>query len=236
MACQVLAAFNAGDHLLIEAGTGTGKSLAYLLPAALWSLANHQRVVIATNTIPLQEQLIVKDIPQVQRLLEQAGRPAILAAQIKGRQNYLCMRRLNLWRTGGPLTAREMTVLAKVLVWLPTTVAGDVSEIALNSPAERAIWQRICSDAATCSPERCQHSGSGGAGATRDFYLEAHAQAEAAHLLVVNHALLLADLATGGRVLPTYAHLIVDETHRLEETAWCDRTAFNQSDIVCQRM
>lgn len=216
MARQVMAAFNAGDHLLIEAGTGTGKSLAYLLPAALWSLANHQRVVIATNTIPLQEQLIAKDIPQVQRLLEQAGRPPIQAAQLKGRQNYLCLRRLNLWRSSGLLNAREMTVLAKVLVWLPTTTAGDVSEIALNSPAERAIWQRICSDAATCSPERCQH---GSHGAARDYYLAAHAQAEAAHLLVVNHALLLADLATGGRVLPTYAHLIVDETHRLEETA-----------------
>lgn len=212
MARQVLAAFNAGDHLLIEAGTGTGKSLAYLLPAALWALANHQRVVVATNTIPLQDQLIAKDIPQVQRLLAQAGRPPILAAQIKGRQNYLCLRRLNLWRSG-TLTAREMTVLAKVLVWLPTTATGDVAEIALNSPAERAIWQRICSDPATCSPERCQH------GSARDFYLEAHAQAEAAHLLIVNHALLLADLATGGRVLPAYAHLIVDETHRLEETA-----------------
>lgn len=216
MARQVMAAFNAGDHLLIEAGTGTGKSLAYLLPAALWSLANHQRVVVATNTIPLQDQLIAKDIPQVQRLLEQAGRPPIQAAQLKGRQNYLCLRRLNLWRSSGALNAREMTVLAKVLVWLPTTTTGDVAEIALNSPAERAIWQRICSDAATCSPERCRH---GGPSPLRDFYLEAHAQAEAAHLLVVNHALLLADLATGGRVLPTYAHLVVDETHRLEETA-----------------
>ena len=217
MARQVLAAFNAGDHLLIEAGTGTGKSLAYLLPAALWSLANHQRVVIATNTITLQDQLIAKDIPQVQQLLALMDSPPVQAAQLKGRQNYLCTRRLHLWRTSGLLSAREMTVLAKVLVWLPTTTTGDVSELALNTPTDRAIWQRICSDAATCTAERCQHAA--GDLHPRDFYLEAHVQAEAAHLLVVNHALLLADLATGGRVLPAYAHLVVDETHRLEEAA-----------------
>ena len=102
-------------------------------------------------------------------------------------------------------------MLAKVLVWLPETRTGDVSEIFLGSPAERAIWERFRRTAPQCTLERC--------GSGRDFYLAARVRAETAHLLVVNHALLLADLATGGRVLPPYTHLVVDETHRLEEAA-----------------
>ena len=109
------------------------------------------------------------------------------------------------------LSPLELTVLAKVLVWLPETRTGDVNEIFLGSPAERAIWGEISSDGAQCTLERC--------GSGRDFYLAARVRAETAHLLVVNHALLLADLATGGRVLPPYTHLVVDETHRLEEAA-----------------
>ncbi len=108
MAAQVLHALNTGDYLLIEAGTGTGKSLAYLLPAALFALTNGCRVLIATNTIALQDQLISKDIPQVQALLAvhpppstaDGGEETVLqAAVLKGRQHYLCTRRLHEWRT-----------------------------------------------------------------------------------------------------------------------------------------
>jgi DNA polymerase-3 subunit epsilon/ATP-dependent DNA helicase DinG len=248
MAAQVLHAFNTGDYLLIEAGTGIGKSLAYLLPAGLFALANRCRVVVATNTIALQDQLVEKDIPQVQALL--AARPpadphlstlpeppALQAAVLKGRQNYLCTRRLHAWRTNHALSPIELTVLAKVLVWLALIGEGDAGDIVLNAPAERAIWLRICSDAATCTEERCggtiRRQARPGFGApagdptggsayllgTRDFYWEARRQAEAAHIVVVNHALLLADLTAGGRVLPPYRNLIVDETHRLEEAA-----------------
>lgn len=214
MAELVLAAFNGGDHLLIEAGTGTGKSLAYLLPAALWGLANQRRVVIATNTIALQDQLWDKDIPQVARLLAAAGHPPLRAAVLKGRSNYLCLRRLYAWAGDHPLSPLELSLLAKVLVWLPMTRTGDVSELAVGSPAERAVWSRICSDGATCSPERC-----GRRPGLRDFYLEARADALHAHLLVVNHALLMADVAGGNRTLPPYSHLVVDEAHHLEEAA-----------------
>jgi DNA polymerase-3 subunit epsilon/ATP-dependent DNA helicase DinG len=282
MAAQVLHAFNAGDYLLIEAGTGTGKSLAYLLPAGLYALTNNVRVVVATNTITLQDQLVEKDIPQVQALLAarpprpqagaQDGRPptdlaghagampdttlesdaelgseldaelapelpVLQAAVLKGRQNYLCTRRLTDWRRSHALHKDELTVLAKVLVWLALIGDGDAGDLVLNSPAERAIWTRICSDAATCSEDRCGAPPPGGVSgdtdgagyedtnnparllAARDFYWEARRQAEAAHIVVVNHALLLADLVAGGRVLPSYRHLIVDETHRLEEAA-----------------
>lgn len=227
MAQQVLRALNHGDHMLLEAGTGTGKSLAYLAPAALWSVANGRRVVIATNTITLQEQLLEKDLPQLQAVLQQSvsassasGWPATglpNSALLKGRSNYLCLRRFHAWRSNRRLSAAELVLLAKVLVWLPMTTSGDVSELFLANATERALWQRICSDAATCTPERCGDQ----AGQTKvqDFFYQARRQAESAHLLIINHALLIADLSAEGRVLPPYSHLIIDEAHRLDEAA-----------------
>jgi DNA polymerase-3 subunit epsilon/ATP-dependent DNA helicase DinG len=216
MAERVLRAFNGGDHLMVEAGTGTGKSLAYLLPAALWATANERRAVIATNTIALQEQLLHKDIPQVQALLAAQEHAPPRAAVLKGRANYLCTRRLQAWQAGRRLAPAELAALARVLVWLPQTETGDVSELALPTAADREVWAQICSDGATCSPERC---GEFGSEETRDFFYLARRRAEAAHLLVVNHALLLADVAAEGRVLPPYSHLIVDEAHHLEDAA-----------------
>ena len=210
MAQHVLHALNTGAYLLVEAGTGTGKSLAYLLPTALWSVANGRRAVIATNTIALQDQLIQKDIPQLQAVLTTAGYAQPSVALLKGRTNYLCGRRLDVWRNNHRLSAAELSLLAKVLVWLPQTTTGDVGELFLPTAADRAIWARLCSDAATCTEERC---------GKQDFFWRARQQAESAHLLIVNHALLLADLAAGRRILPPYNHLIVDEAHRLEEAA-----------------
>ncbi|HXF60424.1 MAG TPA: helicase C-terminal domain-containing protein [Caldilineaceae bacterium] len=220
MAQRVLDALNCGDHLLIEAGTGTGKSLGYLLPAALWSLLNQRRVVIATNTIALQDQLIEKDIPQVQALLASVGAPPLRAGLLKGRNNYLCTRRLFTWYVNRRLAAAELRVLARILVWLLETRSGDVGELFLPTAAERLIWSRLCSDPTTCTSERCVGVGDLPDGSRFvDFFLRARQAAESAHILVVNHALLLADIALGGRLLPPYSHLIVDEAHRLEEAA-----------------
>lgn len=217
MARRVLQSLNAGDHLLIEAGTGTGKSMAYLVPAALWSLANQRRVVIATNTIALQEQLLDKDLPHLTALLKALGLPPVRSTLLKGRNNYLCTRRLYHWYRGRRLTPLELRVLAKVLVWVGQTTTGDVSELFLPTHAERLIWSRICSDGATCSESRCQAIRHGVAFA--DFFFRARQEAESAHILIVNHALLLADIAAGGRVLPPYAHIVVDEAHHLEDAA-----------------
>ena len=107
-------------------------------------------------------------------------------------------------------------MLARVLVWLPTTTTGDVAELALPTPADREIWQQICSDSTTCSDARCGVQASAG---RLDFYALAQQRAESAHLLVVNHALLFADIADERNVLPEYEHLIVDEAHHLEEAA-----------------
>ena len=223
MAMSVRNALNTGDHLLIEAGTGTGKSLAYLLPAALWSIRNQRRVVVATNTIALQDQLLDKDLPQVQALLVECGFSRPRAALLKGRSNYLCTRRFHSWYRSRRLSPLELRVLARILIWMWQTETGDVSELFLPTIAERVIWAKICSDSATCSAERCTTQISSDREALgpyyQDFFLRARRMAETAHILVVNHALLLADIMAGGRVLPPYTHLIVDEAHRFEEAA-----------------
>jgi ATP-dependent DNA helicase DinG len=204
----VTEALSEGRHLLVEAGTGTGKSMAYLIPAALWAMHNNRRVVISTNTINLQDQLINKDIPDLRQALGMDLRAVVL----KGRANYLCPRRLESLRRHGPETDDEMRVLGKVLVWLQGTRSGDRAEINLNGSAERQVWMRISAEDEACSAENClKHTG----GAC-PFY-RARQEAQGAHILIVNHALLLSDVATNNRVLPEYEYLIVDEAHHLED-------------------
>lgn len=195
------------QHLLVEAGTGIGKSFAYLIPAALWAYKNGHRVVISTNTINLQDQLINKDIPDLQDALDINIRATVL----KGRSNYLCPRRLENFRRRGPETPTEMRVLAKILVWLLGTTSGDRGEINLNGPAEREVWNRLSAADDLCTAENClKHTGG------RCPFYRARQAAHSAHLIIVNHALLLADIATGNRVLPEYNYLIVDEAHHME--------------------
>jgi ATP-dependent DNA helicase DinG len=202
-------AFSEGHHLLVEAGTGTGKSMAYLIPAALWAIQNKRRVVISTNTINLQDQLINKDIPDLRKALDLKE---LRAAVLKGRANYLCPRRLEQMRRRGPEDCDEMRILAKVMVWLQETLSGDRGEINLNGPVEREVWRRICADDEGCNTENCLKR----TGGNCPFH-RARQAAQAAHILVVNHALLLADVATGNRVLPEYDYLIIDEAHHLED-------------------
>lgn len=251
MAQQVDDALHTKDHLLVEAGTGTGKSLAYLLPAAIWSLHKQQRCVIATNTIALQDQLLDKDVPIANRTLkqilkavgeekvddeakaggeeksQQADVPEeyIRASLLKGRSNYLCLRRLNEWCRERQFRPIELRMLAKLLVWLGQTESGDVSELLLTTKVEWAIWALVCSDPNTCTNRRCFGADLTNLGLTSfqnqqsDFYHAALQNAESAHLLIVNHALLMADIATGGHIIPPYSHLIIDEAHRLENAA-----------------
>ncbi|MCC6147157.1 MAG: DEAD/DEAH box helicase family protein [Anaerolineaceae bacterium] len=201
-------AFSTSQHLMVEAGTGTGKSLAYLVPAGLWAIQNQHRVVISTNTINLQDQLINKDIPDMKAALGLDLRAALL----KGRSNYLCPRKLDKLRQRGPQTPEEMRLVAKVMVWLWEGGSGDRTEINLNGPVERDLWLRLSAEDEGCKPEACLGRMEG----TCPFFL-AHQTAQNAHLIIVNHALLLADIAAGSRILPDYNYLIVDEAHHLEE-------------------
>ena len=204
--------FNTGGQLLVEAPTGVGKSLAYLIPAAAWAIQNGERVVISTNTINLQEQLLYKDIPQLAGVLPGGVRAVVL----KGRAHYLCPARLAALRRRGPASPEQARVLAKVLVWLSHsgTQDGDGDALFLPSATEQAIWRDISAEFEGCDPDRCPHFRSNAC-----FFYRARRQAEAAHLIIVNHALLLADTAVENRALPEHRYLIVDEAHHLEEAA-----------------
>lgn len=222
----VARALNEQQHLLVEAGTGTGKSLAYLLPAIAFAHQNGERVVVSTNTINLQDQLINKDIPDLRAALGLNLRAAVL----KGRSNYLCPRRLEGMRRRGPQNADEMRVLGKILIWLQQTETGDRAEINLNGPVEREIWNRLSAEDETCTAENCLRR----TGGACPFY-RARMAAQAAHLLIVNHALLLADVATGNKVLPDYDYLIVDEAHHLEE-ATTNALSFRVTQFDVERL
>lgn len=200
-------AISEGRHLLIEAGTGIGKSLAYAIPAALWATANNDRVVISTNTINLQDQLMNQDIPALQEALDIDLRATVL----KGRSNYLCPHNLEALRKRGPNNADEMRVLGKILVWLEESQTGDRGEINLNGAREMRVWRRVSADNEGCDAAGCMKRTGG-----RCPFYRARQAAHTAHLIVVNHALLLADVATGNHVLPAYDTLIVDEAHHLE--------------------
>ncbi len=208
----VARAFSEGRHAMVEAGTGTGKSFAYLIPAAQWAVQNGQRVVVSTNTINLQEQLLRKDVPDVEAALKIGLRAALL----KGRGNYLCPRRLDNARRHRPKQSDEMRVLAKVLVWLATETPADDDEggerPALSlGPGDRAAWVRLSAEDENCTLNTCQTRMKGACA-----YYQARRAAEAAHILIVNHALLLADIAAGQQVLPAYNYLVLDEAHHLE--------------------
>jgi ATP-dependent DNA helicase DinG len=203
----VAMAFNERQHLMVEAGTGTGKSIAYLLPAVTFAHLNGERVVVSTNTINLQDQLFLKDVPDLQQLLPFEFRAVVL----KGRSNYLCQRRLAGLRQAGVSSAEEMRMLAKVLVWVPSTQTGERGELFMPNPVEQALWGKISAESDTCTLDRCRFRERG-----RCFFYRARRAAEHAHLIIVNHALLLSDVAVENRVLPEYRYLIVDEAHHLE--------------------
>jgi len=203
----VAKAFNRGEHLLVEAPTGVGKSLAYLIPAVYWGMQNGERVVVSTNTINLQEQLYRKDLPDLARVLPSEFHATVL----KGRSHYLCPARLQALRRRGASSSDEARVLAKVLVWLPETADGDGDGLFLPNPVERSIWGQLSAEHEGCEPERCQRFLEGDC-----YFYRARRAAESAHLVIVNHALLLSDVAVQNRVLPEYKYLIVDEAHHLE--------------------
>ncbi|MCP4543209.1 MAG: DEAD/DEAH box helicase [Chloroflexi bacterium] len=203
----VAQALSQGEHLLVEAPTGVGKSLAYLIPAVYWAKQNGERVVISTNTINLQEQLYHKDLPELVHALPFDFRAVVL----KGRSHYLCPARLQAMRRQRSNSPDKARVLAKVLVWLPSTANGDGDELFLPNPVERAIWRQLSAENEGCNLEQCRYFHTGNC-----YFYRVRRAADSAHLIIVNHALLLADVAVQNRALPDYKYLIVDEAHHLE--------------------
>ncbi|MEA1958494.1 MAG: helicase C-terminal domain-containing protein [Chloroflexota bacterium] len=206
----VAEAFNGDQRLIVEAGTGTGKSIAYLLPSIVFAHSNGVPVVVSTNTINLQEQLIGKDIPDLASALPEKS---FRYVQLKGRNNYLCMRRWNLLRRGRDLIMEEASFLARMMVWLSLTESGDRSELSFRRD-DQSLWGRINAQAEGCLGPLCPYQRDG-----HCFLYRARKRAESAHIIVVNHALLLSEVASGSNILPQYCHLIIDEAHNIEEEA-----------------
>ena len=214
MAEAVASALLSNEHLVVEAGTGVGKSFAYLLPAINLALDAHEPVVISTNTINLQEQLIYKDIPFLQQVLPQP----FTAALAKGRGNYLSRRRLDSllsYERGLFDTKAEVEDLARVVEWVNVTEDGSKADLEPQPMFE--IWNKVASDTDNCLRQRCP---------TYDtcFYFKARTEVNEADLIIVNHHLLFADWALRkanpyAAILPEYRYLILDEAHHLEATA-----------------
>jgi len=224
MAFAVTEAFNRGQLAVIEAGTGTGKSLAYLVPALLWARSNNERVVVSTRTINLQEQLVRKDLPFLQR----ATGIEFRAVLVKGRSNYLCLRRSeSAGHDLGLFDQQQVDEIRQILSWAETTEDGSKEDLSFI-PSPQA-WEEVCCEADQCARVRCQHY-------SRCFFHRARRRAARADILVVNHALLLSDLAlrqqtsnySATAVLPPFERVILDEAHHLEDVA----TSYFSSQIT----
>jgi ATP-dependent DNA helicase DinG len=208
LAQEVADALERGEHLLAEAGTGIGKSLAYLIPA----LESGQRVVVATATKALQEQLLTKDVPAASAAL---GREVDVAV-LKGRQNYLCRKSLHALALPLFRTAEDAAEYERLQGWIETTETGDRAE--LDFEPRPSLWAEVAVGADRCAGRRCPF-------AATCFSEQARARAQEAELVVANHALYFADLSlraktgAGAGVLPEHDAVIFDEAHRLEESA-----------------
>ena len=198
--------FTDGGALIAEAGTGVGKSLAYLVPSLARALMG-ERVVVSTHTLPLQDQLVRKDLPALQEALG----TRIAVTVLKGRSNYLCPRRWQQLRLTAA-TREEARLVMKTLVWRLETTSGDRAELNLMGP-EAELWPKVSADDETCDARRCARVPGG-------CYLQRAREAAAkSGIVVTNHALLLQDARRRGALLPAAEHLVVDEAHRLEEVA-----------------
>jgi len=212
----VATAFNDSKAALIEAGTGTGKSLAYLLPAIQWAVQNKQRVVVSTNTINLQEQLMHKDLPLLQQALNLKFKPVL----VKGRQNYVCLSKVEALEQEGDflIESDERTELKAILAWSHQTSEGSRSDLSILP--RFSVWEKVACESDNCSRLRCRHY-------NECFFYNARREAASADLLIVNHHLLFADLAVRGdtgryneaAILPAYARVVLDEAHNVEDVA-----------------
>ena len=218
MAHTVVELYNAGGVGLLEAGTGVGKSLGYLIPALRWAAANGERTVVSTNTINLQEQLVRKDLPFLRDAL--SGEQTVRFALLKGWRNYLCKLRLAQATLLGPTLVDDETSagLEEIREWAETTVDGSLSD--LPRPPRGEVWDEVAAEPDICTRSACSHF--------QDCFLfMARREAAQADVVVVNHHLLMSDVAVrraagnwdDAAVIPPYTRLVIDEGHHLEDAA-----------------
>lgn len=215
MASDVTGILESDGVGILEAGTGTGKSLAYLVPAALWALRGNRRVVVATRTINLQEQILDQDLP----ILEDALGVPIRAVLIKGRGNYCCLRKRDLLGGDGGnllLELDDLKEIQQLLAWSLTTADGSLSDLPFV-PAD-VNWSLLRAESDSCTRARCSHF-------SDCFFYRARLAAASAQLLLANHHILFADLSLRGRghegaaIMPRYEAVILDEAHNVEDVA-----------------
>ena len=214
MAAAVARAINGDQTLVVEAGTGTGKSLAYLVPSAMHAIENGRRVVVSTNTIALQDQLLSKDVPALRQALEVAGIEKPLEARVvKGRGNYVCLKRWFNHQRTPPVAPADASMRGRAMIWLSTTETGDRAELNLNQEEENE-FRSVSAEGEACNAARCQFNHR-----NQCFLYRARRDAEASHILIVNHALLLSDVLAENSLLPESDVLVIDEAHHLEDQA-----------------
>ena len=211
----VTSSFNENLVSLIEAGTGTGKTLSYLVPAINWALKNEERVVISTNTINLQEQLIDKDIP----LLYDAFDDDFNYSLVKGMRNYLCLLRTETIQEGlfEMVDDDEVGSIDDILEWAKVTEDGSLSDLSFTPPD--SVWEKVSAESDSCLRARCPYY-------SRCFFYKSRREIASSQLLIVNHHLLFSDLAiksasesSEAGILPPFKRVIFDEAHHLNDAA-----------------
>ncbi len=217
---KIIEAFSEKKNLIIEAGTGTGKSLAYLLPAIYKARSEETKVVIATHTKNLQDQLFNKDIPLAHNLIKEGFKCAVL----KGRNNYLSGERLLQFMQKSFFYDAEVSMLIKVLLWKNHTKTGDKEELSLQG-REYFNWLDICCDGIKCPHNDAKFS-------HKCYLSKAREKAAKADVIITNHSLLLNDTIGPTQILPEYRHLIVDEAHHLENEATSALTITITNELI----
>lgn len=216
MTRNVIQAYNKKQIALIEAGTGTGKSISYLLPAIIAASLNQQRTVISTNTITLQEQLLNKDIP----MLIKALGVDVKAVLVKGMNNYVCLRKLDEYQQELRLMPlKDATELERIEAWKENTQEGSRSDLPFVPSYN--TWEKVGAETDTCTGQKCPFF-------QKCYFFKARKQANDAQILVVNHHILFADLVKKGQkndnpkeagILPAFSALVIDEAHHIEDVA-----------------
>ncbi len=213
MVKNIVEAYNNNSVALIEAGTGTGKSMAYLVPAILWAIQRNEATLISTNTINLQEQLLHKDIP----LLAKALNIPVKAVLVKGMGNYVCLRKVHETQMEMTLfPSEEQEQLQKIEAWANSTKDGSKSDLPFIP--DGATWEKVSAENDLCNREKCEYY-------SKCHFFNARKTAKDAHIMISNHSLLFSDLAfrstseRGSGILPDYTKVIIDEAHNIEDIA-----------------
>ena len=212
MARAVVDAIQLQYHLAVEAGTGVGKSFAYLVPAILTSIERNTRTIISTYTITLQEQLLYKDVPRIQKILGTELKTVI----VKGRSNYLCLLRLQRARNNNDLFDQEKShQLEELAKSANDHRIGDGTLQEIKDQPDSEVWSAVCAEHGNCTGKRCPFYDD-------CYYIQARKEINDAQILIVNHALFFSEMALrteGATMLPKYETVIFDEAHQMEGTA-----------------